>query len=85
MNPDDPNSSQGGAPADIGTQAPEPVAGAPEPMGEGNPAPGAPQTAPATEPMGTPAANCHCGKPSEGGNCTGCNMPEAGCSCPPTV
>lgn len=88
MNPDDTNNSQGGSdsatgvPADMGSvPAQQPEAPA-QPMGGEQTTPGetpAPESAPAA------SLNCHCGKPSAGGNCTGCNQPEAGCSCTPAA
>ncbi|OGE14833.1 hypothetical protein A3F00_02695 [Candidatus Daviesbacteria bacterium RIFCSPHIGHO2_12_FULL_37_11] len=85
MNTDDPNNPQGGSapsadiPAsDTNTPATEPAQETPQPMGGNEPAP--------TEGgMDATAANCHCGKPSTGGNCTGCNMPEATCNCAPAA
>lgn len=99
MNPDDPNSTQGGAPANQGAPADTGTTGAPEPvpvtppnespmstpMGGSEPMGGAPAGTPAgAEGQGMPA-NCHCGKPSQNGNCVGCNMPEASCNCTPAV
>ncbi|TSC66295.1 MAG: hypothetical protein CEO21_223 [Microgenomates group bacterium Gr01-1014_80] len=80
MNPDDPNTPQGGGgftPADDGGQTtPEPAEPVSEPVAGGSEQP---------TPADAPAASCHCGKPSSGGTCTGCNLPEASCSCQPAA
>lgn len=84
MNPNDPNNPQGGTPPADSPAAPEP--GVPPDMGTTAEQP----QEPTAQPMGgegipQTSANCHCGKPSAGGNCTGCNQPEAGCSCTPAA
>ncbi len=87
MNPDDTNQGGGTPPADD-TGAGTPAA-APEPMGGGSepttPAPDMGGGAPAEAPADAAGTNCHCGKTSSGGNCSGCNLPEASCSCQPTA
>ena len=90
MNPDDPNNPQGGGSTPPAADQGGTAAPASEPMGGGEPAPAAPDMgggAPAggEAPTDVPAATCHCGKPSSGGTCTGCNLPEASCSCQPTA
>lgn len=96
MNPDDQNQPPAQqTPPTPGDQVP-PVSPPPQEPGEPTPVEEAPQQPPsgAEEPIGvggTPAGqpgtteNCHCGRTLAGSNCTGCNVPAAGCQCPPTA
>mgnify|MGYP001590120837 CR=1 FL=1 len=89
MNPNDPGSPQGGTPpAQSPTEAPtvpDSSSSSDAPAADiGAPAEQTQEPAPAESTPQT-SANCHCGKPSAGGNCTGCNQPEATCSCTPAV
>lgn len=90
MNPDDTNQNPAASPVAPVADPMAPAAPAAPVMGE---APVTEPMAPAADPMApvaesAPAAsmNCHCGKPADAsGNCTGCSMPQASCSCQPAA
>lgn len=87
MNPDDPNQNQNGGQGDMGTSAPStPVTGGddqPSPVTEPPQTPTPQQPGMTSEP--TSSENCHCGRPTVVGNCSGCNLPSASCTCAPAA
>ena len=81
LNPDDPNQNQGG-----GQTGSIPAMGGgdqPAPVSEPSQTPSQPQ--PDTTAAQPTSENCHCGRPTVVGNCSGCNLPTASCACAPAA